>query len=187
MQDSKIIDLYWKRDQQAIAASSEKYGAYCFAVAKSILSMDQDCEECVNDTWLGAWNTIPPHRPMVLRMFFAKITRSRAFDRFKKQNAKKRGAGEINAILDELAECLAGGESVEQTVDRRALDKAIETFVRSLSERDGNVFIRRYFFAETTAQIADRYDLTQNNVLVILSRTRQKLKQHLMKEGYLHE
>ncbi len=185
MEDSQIVELYWQKNADAIIETANKYGSYCFAIAENILHNSEDSEECVNDTWLHAWNAIPPQRPDVLRMFLAKITRNLSFDRFNARNAEKRGGGEIMLVLDELAECLAGGTDVEAAYEGKELEQCIQRFVRSLSERDGNVFLRRYFFTEPVAVIAERYDLTENNVMVILNRTRKKLKLELMKEGYL--
>lgn len=185
MEDSQIIELFWQKNPEAISKTANKYGAYCSTIAKNILHNAEDSEECVNDTWLHAWNAIPPQRPNALRMFLAKITRNLSFDRFIAQNAEKRGGGEIPLVLDELAECLAGETDVEAEYESRELGQCIRQFVRILPERDGNVFVRRYFFTEPVADIAKRYGLTQNNVMVILSRTRRKLKAHLLKEGYL--
>ncbi len=185
MEDSQIVELYWRKDADAISETAGKYGAYCFAIADNILHSAEDSEECVNDTWLHAWNAIPPHRPKALRMFLAKITRNLAFDCFNAKKAKKRGGGEIVLVLDELEECLAGGTNVEGAYEDKELGQYIRRFVRELPERDGNVFVRRYFFNEPISEIARRYGLTENNVMVILSRTRKKLKNNLMKEGYL--
>lgn len=184
MEDSQIIELYWQKNTDAISESANKYGAYCFTIADNILHNTEDSEECVNDTWLHAWNAMPPQRPNVLRMFLAKITRNLSLDRFYARNAEKRGGGEIYLVLDELAECLASRANVEAAYEGKELAQCIGHFVRELPERDGNVFVRRYFFTEPIAAIADRYGLTENNVMVILSRTRKKLKLELMKEGY---
>lgn len=184
MEDSQIIELYWQKNTDAISESANKYGAYCFTIADNILHNAEDSEECVNDTWLHAWNAMPPQRPNVLRMFLAKITRNLSLDRFYARNAEKRGGGELFLVLDELAECLASRASVETAYEGKELAQCIRHFVRELPERDGNVFVRRYFFTEPIAAIADRYGLTENNVMVILTRTRKKLKLELMKEGY---
>lgn len=185
MEDDQIIDLYWRRSPDAIAETAGKYGAYCFAIAHNILHSAQDSEECVNDAWLHAWNAIPPERPHALRLFLARITRNLALDRFHENRAQKRGGGEIDLILDELGECLGGGTDVQAAYEAQELRQSIRRFVRSLPERAGNVLVRRYFFAEPVADIAKRYGLSENNVMVILSRTRKKLKTHLRKEGYL--
>lgn len=184
MEDSQILELYRQRDADAISETAKKYGPYCFAIAENILHSAEDSEECVNDTWLRAWNAIPPQRPGVLRIFLAKITRNLAFNRFNARNAQKRGGGEVALVLDELGECL-GGADTETAYEAKELRRCIRLFVRSLPEREGNVLVRRYFFAEPVADIAKRYGLTENNVMVILSRTRGKLRAHLLKEGYL--
>lgn len=184
MEDSQIIELYWQKNADAISETAKKYGVYCFSIAENILHNTEDSEECVNDTWLHAWNAIPPQKPNILRLFLARITRNLSFDRFNAQNAEKRGGGEIAVALDELGECL-GGADTETAYEAKELRESIQRFVRSLPERDGNVLVRRYFFVEPVADIAKRYSLTENNVMVILSRTRRKLKGYLLKEGYL--
>ena len=185
MEDSQIVELYWQRNANAISETADKYGAYCFAIADNILHNTEDSEECVNDTWLSAWNAIPPQKPNVLRLFLAKITRNLAFNRFNARNAEKRGGGEIPFVLNELEECLGGGADVASIYEGKELRQSIRRFVRSLPEREGNVRVRRYFFVDSVADIAKRYGLTENNVMVILSRTRKKLKTNLLKEGYL--
>lgn len=185
MEDSQIIELYWQKNTDAISETASKYSTYCFTVANNILHNFQDSEECVNDTWLHAWNAIPPQRPGVLRMFLAKITRNLSLDRFNAKNAQKRGGGEITFVLDELSECLAGGDNVETVYESSELEEFIRHFVRALPKRDGNIFVRRYFFTEPIATIAKRYGMTENNVTVHLSRIRKKLKLKLTKEGYL--
>ena len=185
MEDSRIVELYWQKNADAISETADKYGSYCFTIAENILHNTEDSEECVNDTWLRAWNAIPPQKPGVLRIFLAKITRNLAFNRFHARNAEKRGGGEIALVLDELGECLGGGTDAEAAYEAKELRQCIRHFVRSLPEREGNVMVRRYFFAEPVADIAKRYGLSENNVMVILSRTRKKLKAHLLKEGYL--
>lgn len=184
MEDTQIIELYWQKNADAISETADKYGAYCFSIAESILHNTEDSEECVNDTWLHAWNAIPPQRPNILRMFLAKITRNLSFDRFNARNAQKRGGGELALVLDELAECL-GTSDTESAYEAKELRQCIRSFVRRLPPRDANVLVRRYFFAESVADIAKRYGLSENNVTVILSRTRKKLKAYLLKEGYL--
>lgn len=169
MEDNQIVELYWQKNTDAIFETANKYGTYCFTVADNILHNFEDSEECVNDTWLHVWNAIPPQKPNVLRMFLAKITRNLSFNRFNAKNAEKRGGGEIILVLDELAECLANEADVETAYEGKELEQCIRYFVRALPEREGNVFVRRYFFTETVAEIAKRYGLTENNVMVILS------------------
>ena len=185
MEDRQIVELYWQKNADAISETANKYGAYCFMIADNILHCAEDSEECVNDTWLHAWNSMPPQKPNVLRMFLVRITRNLSFNRFNARNAEKRGGGEMILVLDELTECLASVTDTEAAYEATELEQCIRRFVRTLPERDGNVFVRRYFFTESTSAIAERYGLTINNIRVILSRTRKKLKLELMKEGYL--
>lgn len=187
MEDSRIVELYWQKNADAIKETDSKYGAYCFAIADNILHSKEDAEECVNDTWLNAWNAIPPQKPTKLQMFLAKITRNLSLNRFYARSAQKRGGGEITLVLEELSECLAGGSDVVNEYEAKELGQYIRSFVRSLPARDGNVFVRRYFFTETIAAIAKKYGVTESNVAVILSRTRAKLKNHLIKEGFWNE
>lgn len=184
MTDSEIIALYWERNQTAITVSNEKYGAYCFAVANAILSNYEDSNECVNSTWLQSWNSMPPQRPNELKLFFAKITRNLAINIYRKNTAKMRGGNEFKASLDELAECIPSGNSVEGELDKNALEQLINAFLRSLSARDCSVFLRRYFYSDSVKEIAKRYGLSESNTLSILFRTRNKLKEHLEKEGF---
>lgn len=187
MNDSEIIELYWNKDQEAISASIDKYGPYCFSIAYNILGNAQDSEECVNDTWLKTWDAIPPTRPTVLRVFLAKITRRLSFDKYKAGKTQKRGGGEMPLVLDELSECISGESDLEGQINANELGKAINRFVSSLPERERNLFVRRYYFSESMGVIADRYNLSENNVTVTLSRVRRRLKEHLGKEGYFDE
>lgn len=185
MEDRQIVELYWNREETAIAESSHKYGNYCYAVAENILDNREDSEECVNDTWLRAWNVMPPQRPTRLQIFFAKITRHLAFDKFKSRRAQKRGGGEIQLVLSELEECISSGDTPEKQVMAKELEQSIGCFARSLPEREAMLFARRYFYGEPVSRIAEKYGISANNTMVILSRVRQKLKAHLEKEGYI--
>ena len=184
MDDQKIIDLYFDRNEQAITETDVKYGKLCHSIAYNILSNREDTEECVNDTWLRAWNAMPPTRPNVLKLFFAKIIRNISFDRYKRANAQKRGGGEIDLALSELEECIAAQSDVEDEVEARELENSINRFLATLSETERNIFLRRYFYVEKVSSIAQRYSMRDSNVFVILSRTRSKLKKHLIDEGY---
>ncbi len=187
MDDNAIIELFWQRSDNAIEETDKKYGAYCFAIADNILHSREDSEECVNDTYLNVWNCIPPQRPTRLRCFLARITRNLSFNRYNAKMSKKRGGGEMPLILDELRECIAVKNTTEEEFSAKEFRKSLNSFVKALPQRDGNVFIRRYFFSESVAVIADKYALSENNVMVILSRTRKKLKEHLVKEGFVNE
>ncbi len=184
MEDDRIVALYWRKNPDAIKETENKYGAYCFSIADNILHCKEDAEECVNDTWLKTWDAIPPQKPGKLQLFLARITRNLSFNRYKARTAEKRGGGEIGLVLDELSECVAGNTTVEQVYAAKELSEFICLFVRALPERDANVFVRRYFFTESVSEIAKKYALTENHVIVILSRIRKKLKSQLIKEGF---
>ena len=184
MQDKDIIDLYFARNEQAIAESSDKYGYYCTSIAQNILHNMQDAEECVNDTWLRAWNSIPPARPDHLQLYLGGITRHLSLDRFRRQNAAKRGGGEIVLALDEMHDVVASDADVPSQIAEQEFSESFNRFLRSLPERECNIFIRRYYYLDPISLIAKRYGLSVANVQKILSRTRNKLRAHLEKEGY---
>ena len=187
MDDEKIVALYWRRDPQAIVCSRTKYGGYCYSIAHRMLGSSQDAEECLSDTWFQAWNSMPPHRPNVLQMFLAKITRCLACNRYKANRAQKRGGRELTLSLEELAGCLQAETDVEDTLIAGQLAETIRHFVRALPQREADVFVRRYFFTEPIAAIAKRYHLSENHTAVLLSRTRKKLRRQLIEEGYFYE
>ena len=142
MKDTEIIDLYWTRQERAITETQESYGKYCYSIAYHILHEREDSEECVNDTWLRAWNTIPPTRPARLSLFLGTITRNLSFDRWKRKHAAKRGSGEMDVVLDELAECVPDKSSTEEIVEDRELQRQINQFLGTLREKDRNIFLR---------------------------------------------
>lgn len=183
MEDSRIIDLYWARSDAALAETERKYGKYCFSIAYGILSDRQDSEECVNDTWLGAWNAMPPHRPGVLSAFLGKITRRLACSRYRAAHAQKRGGSELPLALDELTACLPTVPSAAQAVEDAELEASVNRFLHTLPARDCDIFLRRYWYVEPLAAIASRYGLPVNTVKTSLFRSRAKLKQFLEKEG----
>ena len=184
MNDNEIIKLYQARSETAIAESDSKYGAYCFAVANNILNNREDSGECVNDTWLYTWNVIPPKHPDMLKFFFAKITRNLSIDRLRQKTSLKRREGELALSLEELEECVPGKGSVEEVLDEKRLGTVIDEFLRTVSKRDRQFFLRRYFFTETVSKIAARFKVSENVVSVSLHRTRAKLRSHLEKEGF---
>ena len=184
MSDEEIIALYFARDEEALARTDAKYGTYCFTLANSILPNREDAEETVSDTYLKAWQTIPPKKPTVLRMFLAKITRNLAFDRWRRLTAQKRGGGELPLVLEELEECVGTGEDVGAALEAKELTKTIAAFLNTLPQQEQNIFLRRYFFVEDAGAIASRYGLRRDAVNQSLSRTRKKLKVHLIQEGY---
>jgi RNA polymerase sigma-70 factor (ECF subfamily) len=184
MDDAKIVRLFWDRDEQAITATADKYGGYCTAIAKNILGNKEDAEECVNDTYLNAWNSMPPHSPNVLSTFLGKITRNLSFDRYKHNTADKRGGGETTAVLDELLEIVSDTDSVEQEINRKELVKAIDTFLGTLSADKRGLFVRRYWYFDSISTIASRFEMTENNVSVNLNRIRLKLHNYLLERGF---
>jgi RNA polymerase sigma-70 factor (ECF subfamily) len=184
MDDLKIVQLYWDRDEQAIPATADKYGRYCTAIAKNILGSNEDAEECVNDTYLNAWNSMPPHRPSVLSTFLGKITRNLSFNRYKHNTADKRGGGETTTVLDELLEIVSDTDSVEQEINRKELVKAIDTFLGTLSADKRGIFICRYWYFDSISTIASSFGMTENNVSVNLNRTRLKLHNYLLERGF---
>lgn len=185
MQDKEIISLFFSRDQKALSEVSHKYGAYCYSLAFNIVSQHEDAEECVNDTWLGAWNSIPPKKPDILKYFLAKITRGKAIDRLKKYHAQKRGADEVAVVLEELSDCIEGGSNPEHVILIGELSEIINVFLATIPIRDRQLFVRRYFYTESINNIASKAGMSNNNVSVSLHRTRAKLKDHLKREGYL--
>ena len=185
MKDSEIVELYFERNEEAIEKTSEKYGAYCKAVAENILKNPEDSEECVNFALLQLWNSVPPEKPENLKMFLAKITRNLAINNLKAKFAEKRGGKEGFAAFDELSECIPSKNNVEESFDEKELEKVINEFVKNLPEKERNIFIRRYFFFESPKKIGERYDFSENRVSVILHRIRKKLQKHLEKEGFL--
>lgn len=187
MDDKDIIALFLQRNGEAIAEADKKHGAYCRSIAGNILHDSRDAEECVNDAYLAAWNAIPPHKPDSLKLFLARIVRNLAFNRYNEARTEKRGGGGTALVLDELAECIPDRGDASAELERRELGEIIRDFVRGLPPRERRIFVRRYFFTDTVKSIAERYETTENNVTVILFRTRKKLKERLLKEGYYDE
>lgn len=184
MEDSRIVELYWRRSGDAISETSRKYGRYCYAIAYNLLSNSRDAEECVNDTWLGAWNAMPDNRPQYLAPFLGKIARRLALNRFRADRAEKRGGGELPLVLEELEACVPAVSSTAQVVEDGVLEEEINRFLRTLPPRDRDVFLWRYWYGEPLAEIANRCGLKLNTVKTSLYRTREKLRRHLEQEGY---
>lgn len=183
MDDNKIIDLYWARSQQAIAESEKKYGTYCRTVARNILSREEDAEECVNDTWLRAWNAMPPQRPTVLQAFFGKLTRNLSLDRWRRDRAQKRGGSQVELALDELEDCLSARDRVDEAVDAQTTATLISNFVRGLPQQDRILFVRRYWYLDDIQTLATTMSMSQSQVKSRLHRIRLRLKTELEKEG----
>ena len=182
MDNNQIIELYWQRDESAVEITVKQYESYCFKVANNILNNRQDAEECVNDTWIAVWNSIPPQRPKNLLPYIAKITHNLSVNRLKHKSATKR-AGK-NIAFEELENLLCGEDEFVEGINLEMLQGSINKFLHSSSEASRKIFIRRYFFCENVGEIAQKYRMSENNVAKILSRTRRKLKEYLEKEGY---
>ena len=176
MDDKAIVQLYWDRNQDAIGETARKYGAYCLSVASNILQLREDAEECVNDTYLRAWDSMPPHRPFALAAFLGKITRNLAINRYRYRTAQKRSA-ELQNILTELDGCVTDGP--EQVLDNRQLGEVLNSFLHTLPERKRSLFLCRYWYADSVAVIARRFRMTEGAVTMQLARLRQQLRRYL--------
>ena len=185
--DREIVALFIKRDETALRATQERYGRYLLTVALQLLADREDAEECVSDCLLTAWNKIPPEKPKLLKYYLAKIVRQIAFNRVRHNSAAKRGGDALTQPLHELAECLPDRNRTEDAILEQDLMFSINGFLETLLERDRDVFLRRYFYAEDTAEIAKRYNIKKDHVLLILSRTRKKLATQLIREGRIDD
>lgn len=184
MDDEKIVQLYFDRSEQAVEETASKYGSYCYSIAYNILDNNEDAQECVNDTYIDAWNSMPPHRPSILATFLGKITRRISIDRWRRRNAVKRGGGQMPLVLEELDDCVAGEMSVEQELERRWLSELIDSFVRALPETEQKVFLCRYWYLDSVDQIGRRFGFSETKVRSMLFRTRGKLRDVLSREGF---
>lgn len=184
MEDAQIVDLFWAREEAAISESERKYGAYCLGIAQRVLGNPEDAQEALNDTWLRAWNTIPPERPTRLRPYLAKLTRNLAIDRWRRNSALKRGE-QMSFALDELFDLADGTPLPQELIEGKELESTIRAFLSGCTRTQRDVFLRRYFYFESTEEIAARYAMRASNVLNLLSRTKKKLKLYLKKEGWL--
>ena len=184
MNDTEIVELYWNRKERAVEETAKKYGSYCYAIAYNILSNHEDSEESVNDTYIEAWNAIPPHRPLILSSFLGKITRRLAIDKWRSDHAQKRGCGELADVLDELAECVAYEDSAERHLEKQMLSQAINDFLRTLSETERKIFVCRYFYMESVEAVCKRFGYSVSKVKSTLFRVREKLRIYLQKEGF---
>lgn len=182
MEDANILDLYWKRDEQAIVQTDQKYGRYCHFIAYQILTDEFVAEEVVNDTYLNVWNSVPPHYPDPLKPYVGTLSRRLSLDRVDYQNAQKRGGGQLPLVLDELAECVSG-KPTEDLDQRIALREALNGFLRTLSPMTRNIFLRRYWYTQSVAEIAQEFAMKESAIAMQLLRTRKKLRQYLEKEG----
>jgi RNA polymerase sigma-70 factor (ECF subfamily) len=183
MDDSKIVELFFDRSELAISETGKKYGRYCHYIAYNILHNNEDAEECVNDTYLRAWNSIPPKRPNKLQTYLGKITRNLALNMLEKSTAQKRGKGQIPLVLDELAECIPDERPSTDIVEDLYVKELLDRFLDALPAETRKIFVRRYWYMSPVKEIAREYNLTESKVTVTLFRTRKKLKEYLEEEG----
>ena len=185
MEDLKIIKLYLERSENAIAETDRKYRKYCYSIAYNILHDPGDSEEVVNDTYLGAWNSIPPNVPDVLQTFLGRIARNISLKKIRARNTKKRGSGEIFLVFDEMAELIPSGQNTENDIEAKELAHLINTFLRSLPETERKIFVCRYWYFDAIADISDQFGFTQSKVKSMLFRIRKKLLNKLESEDYI--
>lgn len=179
MNDAEIVSLFWKRDETAILQSRRKYDSYCRRIARNILGDRRDAEECLSDTYLAAWNSIPPHRPAQLATYLGKLTRRISLKKRRESQALKRGGGELPLALDELAECVPGGRDIEDMLEEAALLELMNSFLGELDAQARGVFLRRYWYLDSIAEIAERFHFSQSRVKSMLLRSRRRLRERL--------
>lgn len=187
MEDEQIVQLYWERSETAIAETAQKYGRYCHTIAQNILHSDNEAEECVNDTYWGAWNSIPPHRPRVLRTFLGKLTRNAALNRYESIHAEKRGRGQVPLALEELEECLSGEGGLDHVADELALTEVLNRFLDELPTEQRKLFMGRYWYFRSIRELAVSYKISESKVKMSLLRARNTLRQRLEQEGLYEE
>jgi RNA polymerase sigma-70 factor (ECF subfamily) len=183
MDDKQIVDLYWARSERAIEETERKFGGYCRTVAWNILANTADAEECVNDTWMKAWNSMPMHRPSILAPYLGKLTRWLSLTRLREKNSLRRGGGELPLVLDELAETLDSGQDTEREMELQEMNEALRRMVKALSKDERDVFLCRYWYMASIREIAEKTGFSESKVKTMLHRTRNKLHRQLMEEG----
>lgn len=184
MEDQEIVELFWNRDENAIDETAKKYGNFCYSIAYKILSNHEDSEESVNDTYVDAWNSIPPHKPSVFSAFLGKITRRIAIDKWRINRAEKRGGGEPSLVWDELGECITSENDIETELEKKRLAQTINSFLEILSPVERKVFVCRYFYMDSIEAISKKFIFSEGKVKSMLFRIREKLRDYLMKEGF---
>lgn len=183
-EDSRIIELYFERNESAVAETDKKYGAYCMTVSKNILGNEEDAKECLNDTYLAAWNSIPPKIPEKLSLFLGKITRNLSLNRYRKNETKKRGGGTADIVFDEIGEIISGSENPEEKFERKEIIGAVNEFLRTLPEEKRSIFICRYWYFDSIEDIAARFGKKESGIYSSLERTRKNLWKYLSERGY---
>lgn len=185
MDDSSIVLLLWNRSETALKELAAKYGRFCHKIALNILGVPEDAEECVNDTYLSVWNSIPPHRPSVLPPYIGRIAKNHALNLYNKKHAEKRGGSNLPLVFEELDEVVAGSESADSELYRQEMIAAINDFLGSLPEEKRKIFVRRYWYSDSVKDIAARMQMTENNVSVSLNRMRNQLRTKLLEGGLI--
>ena len=185
--DPEIVELYWNREERAIDETDKKYRQYLHRIAYNIVHDDLDCEECLNDTYLGTWNSIPPTRPNAFQLFLSKIMRNIAIDKYRRNSVKRNVPSELVVSLDELDECMAVASSVEEEYLVENLRRVLNDFLNSQSERAYTAFICRYYYADYIENIAEMLGVHKRTVLRELARMRHELRDRLCEEGYDYE
>lgn len=185
MEDEQILELYRQRDEAAIRETERKYGKYLAKIAYDILANAEDSRESVSDAYLGAWNSIPPHRPDVFSAYLAKLTRRSSIDMFRRRHREKRLGSEYALSLDELEDCVTGGDSPEENVELAELTQAVGGYLRTLDREARTIFIGRYFFFDSIREIAACHHMSESKVKSLLFRTRKRLRDYLIKEGFM--
>lgn len=184
MQDKEIVELFLERDETAIRETERKYERYLTKIAFNILKDFEDSRESVNDTYLRAWNSIPPQKPLILSAYLAKITRRTAIDIFRRKNRAKRAPSEYALSLEELEDCVQSETSVEEEIDIKLLGQAINEFLKTLPEETRNAFIGRYYFLDSMKEVAAYCGMSEGKLKSLMFRTRNELKEYLIKEGF---
>ncbi len=187
MEDEKIIELYFERNESAISETAEKYGNYLYKIAFNILSDNEDSEESVNDTYMSAWNTIPPEKPNVFSAFLSKITRYISLNRYRAGKAEKRGGGEIDAAFEEIEECVPDKSNIYDEIETKELAEIISDYLKKLPETERKIFVCRYYYLDSLSDISKQFGFSQSKVASMLHRTRKKILSNLEKEGVLGE
>lgn len=185
--DETIIELFFERSEEAIISAMDKYGVLLRSLAWNVLGNREDVEECLNDTYWAAWNSIPPERPKYLKAYFCKIARNNALDRVREKNRDKRGGGKTNLLLDELSECLASDWDTLRSLENAEMAEVISEYLRGQTKERRTIFIQRYFYASGLRDIAEEHGMTEGAVKALMFRMRAELKEEFIKKGYDHE
>ncbi len=187
MEDKYIVDLYWERDEKAITETAAKYGRYCYSIAFNILFNTEDAEESVNDAYLNAWNSIPPHRPAILSTFIGKVTRFVSLKKWREKRTIKRGGGNIDLAYEELSDCIPANTSIDEELENQELAKVINDFLDELPLCEQKIFVCRYWYFDSISTISVHFGFSESKVKSMLHRTRKKLRSKLLEEGVIIE